>query len=326
MKKLILFAALVGSLCIISVPAQTDSVCGSVEKFNQTNRWEDLPGCSEYENWDDANKTKMILAKTKRRFERFFTEWVVESEFGTASSGIPYVYRDEIKNFIDDADHARWQSDPELIAARPAFEKMRSIAEQYLALQPQYPLIKAVQQDFGTAKPQIDQMAGKDVNEAGRAANSATMFVKGLEESVAKASAAGVPDSTLITIYEKRPYTLADIRAETKRIVAARGTAVEKFAAAEEAKWRPFKSVLKGDRLAHFDRYKDSYEFRGVGGRILRTPADFQTTPIMAVLSVDDNGIVNRWSVTVWRFQGNKLIGKQTKTGWGSAAPSSAYR
>ena len=51
-------------------------------------------------------------------------------------------------------------------AARPAFEKMKEIVDQHMALQAQFPLIKAVSQDFGTAKPQIDQMAGKDVNEA----------------------------------------------------------------------------------------------------------------------------------------------------------------
>ena len=327
-SRILILTAILFSLATtgISVFAQEDLICGSVEKFAQTKRWEDLPGCAKYENYEDANKTRMILAKTTKKFERFFTDWIVEDEFGTRSSGIPWTYRQEIQNFIDDADRARWQSDAELIAARPAFDEMKAIVDQHMALQPHFALIKDVGQNFITAKPQIDQMAGKGVNEAGYDANFATMFVKGLEESVTKAVAAGVPDSTIITSYKKKTYSLGDVRAETSRIVSARSTAVDKFAAAEEAKWRPFKSVLKGDRLAHFDRYKDSYEFRGVGGRILRTPADFRTTPIMAVLSVDDNGVVNRWSVTIWRFAGDKLVGKQTKTGWGSSAPSSAYR
>ena len=152
------------------------------------------------------------------------------------------------------------------------------------------------------------------------------MFVKALQEDLAKASAAGVPDSTVITSFKDRTYTLGEIRADAGRIVSERAAAVVKFEAAEEAKWRPFTSVLRGDRLAHFKRYHDSYEFRGVGGRILRTPADFQHTPIMAALSIDDSGLVTRWELTIWRFQGDKLTARQTRTGWGRTAPSSAYR
>lgn len=303
-----------------------DGPCGSLEKFNQTKRWEDLPGCAGYENYDDENKTVMVLAKTKKKFQEFFTTWVVEEEFGSPNTGVTYAYNSEIKNFIADADAALWRSDPQLLAAKPAFDEMKGIVERHLALKDSYALIKKLGSSFGTAKPLIEQIIGKDVNEGGRSAEFSTMFVKELEEDIARIVAAGVPDSTVITSYKKRTYTLGEIKADANRIVATRTDAVDKFKAAEEAKWRPFTSVLKGDRLAHFNRYRDSYEFRGAGGRILRTPEDFRQTPIMAALSIDDAGLAIRWDLTIWRFQGDKLVGKQTKTGWGRSAPSSAYR
>ena len=300
--------------------------CGSVEKFNQTKRWEDLPGCAGYENYDDENRTALILAKTKKRFQEFFSTWVVEEEYGNPRTGVADAYNSEVRNFTAESDAARWRSDPQLIAARPAFDEMKRIVEQHLALKDSFPLIKKLGSSFGTAKPLIEQIVGKNVEEGGRGAEFSAVFVKELQEDLAKAVAAGVPDTTVITSYKDRTYTLGEIKADANRIVATRTDAADKFKAAEEEKWRPFTSVLKGDRLAHFNRYRDSYEFRGVGGRILKTPADFQRTPIMAVLSLDDNGLVIRWDVTIWRFQGDRLVGKQTKTGWGRTAPSSAYR
>ena len=305
---------------------QEDLICGSLEKFNQTKRWEDLPGCAKYSNYDDENKTLMILAQTKRKFEEFFTRWIAEREFGTDGYGLPWHYKNSIKDFIDERDAARWSADPQLVAAKPAFEEMRRIAEQHLALKDSYPLIKSLSQDFSTVKALVNEMTGKDVGGAGKGAIFSPAFVQGLEESLAKVVAAGVPDSTVITAYDKKTYTLGEIKADASRLVATRKGAADKLKAAEEEKWRPFTSVLKGDRLAHFNRYRDSYEFKGIGGRILRTPADFQNTPIMAALSIDDNGVVIRWELTIWRFQGDKLIGRQTKSGWGRSAPSSAYR
>ena len=313
-------------LSVAPARAQDDKLCGSVERFNQTKRWEDLPGCAGYENYDDENRTAMILAKTKRRFREFFTTWVVEDEYGNPNTGVAFAYKSEIRNFIAEGDAARWLSDPQLVAARPAFDEMKRIVEQHLALKDSYPLIKKLGSSYGTAKPLIEQIAGKGVEEGGRGAQFSTMFVKELQEDLAKAVAAGVPDSTVITSHKGRTYTLGEIKADASQIAAARADAADKFEAAEEAKWRPFTSVLKGDRLTHFNRYRDSYEFRGVGGQILRTPADFQRTPIMAVLSLDDNGVLIRWELTIWRFQGDKLVGKQTKTGPGRTAPSSAYR
>jgi hypothetical protein len=84
-----------------------------------------------------------------------------------------------------------------------------------------------------------------------------------------------------------------------------------------------------GRRAANtqFNRYqRQGILLAGVGGRMLETVADFQRTPVMIKLAVDDNGLVSRWTLTVWRFSGDRLVATQTKSGRGSDAPSSAYR
>src|SRR5918997_3171580 len=160
---------LILALLLSAAPAgaQDDKLCGSVERFSQTKRWEDLPGCAKYENYDDENRTAMILAKTKRKFQEFFTTWIVEDEYGSPSTGVAFAYNSEIKNFIAEGDQARWGTDPQLAAARPAFDEMKRIAEQHLALKDSYPLIKKLGSSFGTAKPSIEQIIGKDVEEGG---------------------------------------------------------------------------------------------------------------------------------------------------------------
>src|SRR5687767_210356 len=109
-------------LIVLSVagpaPGQDDQICGSVEKFAQTKRWQDLPGCAKFENYDEENKTKLILAKTKKKFGEFFANWIADTEFGTRSSGLEWEYRTSIQNYMGDSGSERWQSDPELIAAK----------------------------------------------------------------------------------------------------------------------------------------------------------------------------------------------------------------
>jgi hypothetical protein len=300
--------------------AQNDGRCGSLEKFNQTKRWEDLPGCVKYDS--GAGEAEKILSRTKESFERFFIRWFNDREFGTASSGVTWEYNENIKNFVREGDEAAWSSSPKLIAARPAYEEMSRIVGQHLALKDSYPLIKDLGSSFTSTKYRTKHL----LEAGGKDSELAAVYLKSLRENLAKVVAAGVPDATIITAFENKSYSLGDIRAEVEKIAGTQTASANKFKAAEEEKWRPFTTALKGDRLTHFNRYRDSYEFRGVGGRILRTPADFQNTPIMAALSVDDNGVLARWELTIWRFRGNSLVGKQTRTGWGRSAPSSAYR
>ena len=65
---------------------------------------------------------------------------------------------------------------------------------------------------------------------------------------------------------------------------------------------------------------------QGAGGRTLRTPEDFQRTPAMFKLTIDESGAVNRWNMTIYRFRGDRIVATEIKSGWGNDAPSSAYR
>lgn len=294
--------------------------CGSVEKFNQTKRWEDLPGCADYENYDDENKTAMILAQTKRKFREFFTEWIVEEEFGNANTGVTFTYNTSIRNFIKEGEEARWRTDPQLVAARPAFEEMKSIVEQHLALKDSFPLIRELGSNFSSARFRTDAL----VKAEGKDSELADVYLKGLQEALAKVVTAGVPDSIVVTSHADRTYTLGEIKAEVSKIAGTQKASGDQFKAAEEARWRPFTSVLKGDRLMLFNKYR--LILQGIGGKMLETPESFKATPIMAKYTVDESGIAHRWNMTIWRFRGDQIIATQTKSGWGSDPPSSAFR
>ena len=326
MKKII-FIALMAVLTVAFAPgtisAQADSsVCGSVEKFNQTKRWEDLPGCADYENYDDENREEMILARTKRKFRDFFEQWVIDKEFGTESSGLLWTYRQNLKNYVDEGSEAAWRNSAKLRAARAAFDEMKTIIEQqYLALKDSFPLIKKLGSTFSSAKYRTDTLE----KQGGKDSEFANVYLKDLEAALSEVVAANVPDSIIVTTHKEKTYTLGEIKREVGQIAAAQKTSGDQFKAAEEAKWRPFTSVLKGDRLMLFNRYKVGLLY-GLGGRRLDTPQEFQTTPMMATLTVDESGAVNRWNMTIYRFRGDKIIATQTKSGWGNDAPSSSYR
>lgn len=303
-------------------PAQEDrGPCGSAEKFEQTKRWEDLPGCSGYENYDDENRTEMLLARTKRKFRDFFTRWVVDREFGTAGGGLTWEYNQNIRNYVEGGDEARWRTSPKLAAARPAFDEMKRIVEQHLALRDSYPLIKKLGSSFSNAKYRTDALVGA----GGKDSESAAAYLKELQDDLRRVVAAGVPDSTVVTSHKEKTYTLAEVRADVASIAGTQKSSGDRRRAEEEARWRPFTSVLKGDRLALFSRYHVGV-LHGVGGRRLDTPQAFQATPIMAKITVDESGAVNRWNMTIWRFRGDRIVATQTKSGWGADAPSAAYR
>jgi hypothetical protein len=58
MKKQLIATILLTMLAAVPVFAQEDMLCGSVEKFNQTKRWEDLPGCAM--RWSNYSAQKTL--------------------------------------------------------------------------------------------------------------------------------------------------------------------------------------------------------------------------------------------------------------------------
>ena len=301
--------------------AQDKGPCGSAEKFEQTKRWEDLPGCAGYESYDDENRTAMILARAKRKFRDFFERWIIDDDFGGESTGVTWEYRQGVRNYVEDADAARWRTDPQLVAARPAFDEMRGIVERHLGLKDSFPLIKKLGASFSDAKFRTDALSAA----GGKDSDFAAVYLKELRDDLQRVVAAGVPDSTVITSHKKRTYTLAEVKADVASIAGAQKESGDKFKAEEEAKWRPFTSVLKGDRLDLFNRYRVGI-LQGVGGRVLDTPQEFQTTPMMAKYTIDESGAVNRWNMTIWRLRGDRIVATQTRSGWGNEPPSAAFR
>jgi hypothetical protein len=149
---------------------------------------------------------------------------------------------------------------------------------------------------------------------------------KGVVPTLRKLKEAGAPDDLLVANdYKGKSYTIVQVNALLPSLRASQQQVQAAAEAEYEARWRPFLRVLKGDRLALFKKYEVGI-LHGVGGRTLRTPEDFLRTPVMFKLTVDESGAVNRWNMTIYRFRGDSIVATQTKSGWGSDAPASAYR
>ena len=96
--------------------------------------------------------------------------------------------------------------------------------------------------------------------------------------------------------------------------------------AEEEAQYEPFRKVLTGDKLALYNDRLKSYKLYGIGGKVLKTPADYAASTLWCDSGVDRNGIVPMWEVACWHFKGMAKAGDVvTRSGSGESAPSSAY-
>ena len=296
--------------------AQDKGPCGSAEKFNQTKRWEDLPGCpvSYFDNGDipEANK---ILNDYKYRHQKFFEDW-------KAKAGTREFLRDlrqgQLMQMKTDyyVYEKAWAREPLLVAARPAYDEMFRTIEKHVSW-----LEILVDDSFGGAFDTVltDIKRKENPNRIREVLDVSVVPI------LQKLKGAGAPDTLVVALGDgEQGYTIADINAMVPSFRSSQKEVEAKVNADYEAKWRPFLSVLRGDRLTLFKRYEVGILY-GVGGRALRTPTDFQNTPMMAKVTIDDRGIT-RWNMTIWRFRGDRIVATQTKSGWGSDAPSAAYR
>ncbi|MBI3073729.1 MAG: PD40 domain-containing protein [Deltaproteobacteria bacterium] len=105
------------------------------------------------------------------------------------------------------------------------------------------------------------------------------------------------------------------------------GGDVTKAVAKEEEKWKPFTSVLKGDRLAFFnDNHRRGTNVWGKGKTLIRTPSGFKKASLMCYYTIDRNGVTPRWETTCFKFKGNKKGSPTIRNGWGDSPPSKAFR
>ena len=297
--------------------AQDKGPCGSAERFNQTRRWEDLPGCpvSFFDNGDipEANK---ILNDYKYRHQKFFADW-------KAKAGTREFLRDlrEGKLMQMKTDYyvhqKAWASEPQLVAAKPAYDEMFRSIEKHVSW-----LEILVDDSFRGAFETVltDIKRQENPNRIREVLDLSVVPI------LQKLKGAGAPDTLIVAVGDdQKSYTIAEINAMLPSFRSSQKEVEAQVNAAYEAKWRPFLSVLRGDRLMLFKKYEVGI-LQGAGGRTLRTPADFQRTPMMAKYTIDESGVVNRWNMTIWRFRGDRVVATQTKSGWGNEPPSAAFR
>jgi hypothetical protein len=313
-KRLFLISALL-IFPLLSATARADEpICGSVEAFQRTHRWQDLPGCTEKRDYDDQRSAVTLLGRAKDAFKSFFENWE-KGEIDEAEHNYGGVY-----GYMNGADED-WASNPELAAARPAYEEMKNKVKQYEAWAP---LVKDLAQSYFRTVVMIDEARKGGEN----AAETAQRDARELKQVMDRAARANVPDSFVVPgIGEVRPATVAEIKKMIEPLLGQAAEVVQREKEAEEAKWRPFTSQLGGDRLKFFNEtYRGGTNVYGAGGKYLDTPEEFRTATVMCTQTFTTDQLVERWSVRCWSFRGNNQVsGPRVTRGYGSA-PASAYR
>jgi hypothetical protein len=197
---------------------------------------------------------------------------------------------------------------------------------------------------LGIASTALGQNVPKDIVEA---INSASLFVdwkpgddfypkenaklalengKACVEKLEQAITGGIANSTAIET-DKGNVTVGEARS---MCVAVRDKGQKFFGELtekEEAVFRPFRKALTGDKLRIYNDRLKSYKLYGVGGKVLRTAAEYRDSALWCTTGVDRDGLVPIWAVDCWHFKGMAMVGSVTsRTGSGDEAPSSAFR
>jgi len=313
-KLFLVVAALTLSLAPPVSARAAEPICGSVEAFQRTHRWQDLPGCTEERDYEDPLSAVTLLGRAKDAFKDFFENWdrgEIDDAEHSAGGALGY---------MNGADE-QWASDPVLAAARPAYEEMKNKVRQY---EEWAPLVKDLAQRYFRTVVMIDEARKSGTN----AAQTAKMEALELKQTVARAEAARVPETFVVPgIGEVKPATVAEIKGVVASLIGQAEGEVAREKAEEEAKWRPYTSLLGGDRLKFFNEtYRIGTNVYGAGGKYLDTPEEFRAASVMCTETSTTDRLVERWTVRCYSFRGNTQVGgPRVKSGYGSV-PSSAYR
>ena len=112
-------------------------------------------------------------------------------------------------------------------------------------------------------------------------------------------------------------------------VATAGGQLKAEIEAQRTAKDMPYLKVLTGDKLRifkeEFGGQGGMWEAYGSGGRILNTPAMMIGAAAWYTYG-NCSGIIDTWHVTGWRFEGDKLVGRTSKSGLGLKPSAAAYR
>lgn len=321
MKTIIFNAFFVTFLTAICAFAQKeDRMCGSVEKFNQTKRWQDLPGCAI----EDPNSSDLQpgyhLDRLKSRYKEFYDR--LETSMDNRSHWVSI--EDRVKQLLPPEKGGeygdRWASDPTLIAAKPLYKLAISGAAQRLKWR------DISENDEARLDTQVGVINREMADPEGPSSLGIKVALDHIVPLIDKLKAVGAPDDLVIAIdSDQEKYTIGEMRILIPKLRGLIADLEAKNQSAYTAKWQPFLTVLKGDRLELFIKYEVG-TLQGAGGRMLRTPEDFKTSPFYAKYTNGTSGVLNRWNMTIWRFRGDKIIAIQSKSGWGDDPPSAAFR
>jgi len=298
-----------------SSQAQHQPICGSLKKFNETHQWQDLPGCTEKRDYSNDLSPVSLLGSAKDHFANFFRAWD-SGEFGNVTT-----YANDCYGFINSYNADAWNSERELAAARPAYEEMKKKVKQYMDW---LPILNDVAQAYYSTASRFEAMQ-KGEN---RNSDLAQTFARQLQDGLKRAAAANVPDSSVILgVGSAKTATIAELREMLPSFLGEADKAVDQAKAEEEAAYEPFRNALSRDKLALYNKRLKIYQVYGAGGRRLKTPEDYQTSPVWCTSGVNRNSIIPMWEVACWHFKGMDKVGDVVnKTGQGENAPASAFR
>lgn len=149
-----------------------------------------------------------------------------------------------------------------------------------------------------------------------------------LEKLVGDALKIGFPDDYKITL-NKEGHTLADLKELGHYVSTAGGQLKKDIEAQRAAKDAPYLKVLTGDRLRifkeEFGGQGGMWAAFGSGGKPLSTPEAMASSSVWYTYG-NSSGLIDTFHVTGWRFQGDKLAGRTSRSGLGLKPSAAVYK
>jgi hypothetical protein len=239
-RSILLFAFVLAAGAIGASAQQ--KVCGSVDKFNQTHRWQDLPGCTDNSDYSNQTGARTLMSRAKGQFKDFFETWEKGDWDHLKSNSNCTAYDFNAESY--------WNSDAELIRAKPAYDELRRTVERYMEWLPD---LQNLWQRYFYAMTYIAEAKKGDMSYAKMAVD----FSKDLQKAIAGVQSKGVLDELIMPASGTIPaQTLGEIKSKLSTYLGEANNSLKIAIDVDNAKWEPFTKLLTGDRLKFFN---DSY-------------------------------------------------------------------
>ena len=149
-----------------------------------------------------------------------------------------------------------------------------------------------------------------------------------LQKSVREGQKLGFPDNYKLEV-QNQYYTLPQLREMGQYVATAGGQVKAEADAARAAKDQPYLKVLGGDKARifkeEFGGQGGMWEAYGSGGKVLNSPAAMSGATVWFTYG-NSRGIIDTWHITGWKFQGDKLVGSISRSGYGLKPSAGAFR